>query len=78
MSQSLMSAIIYVLRVVPFSTINNISKSVNNSNLVPIFFKQACHANPGADKKRAGSSLYISIHLFLKYSNKSASSNVSL
>ena len=33
-----------------FSTINNISILVNNSNSASVFFKQACHANP-ADKK---------------------------
>ena len=31
--------------------------------------KQACHANPDAEKKWAGSSSYISIHLFLKFSS---------
>ena len=30
-----------------------------------------CHANHGADKKCAGSRSYISIHLFLKFSNSS-------
>ena len=30
---------------------NSISASVNNSNFTPVFFKHACHANPGADKK---------------------------
>ena len=34
----------------PFSTINSLSISVNNSNSTPVLFKQACHANPGADK----------------------------
>ena len=28
-----------------------ISLSVNNSNFISVFFEQACHANPGADKK---------------------------
>ena len=36
--------------LIPFSTINNISILVNNSNYTPVFFKQACHANPGAYK----------------------------
>ena len=53
-----------------------ISISINTSNLIPVSFKQACHANPGANKKGAGSSLYISIHLFLKFSNTSASDSV--
>ena len=30
--------------LIPFSI------SVNNSNSTPVFFKQACHANPGAYK----------------------------
>ena len=35
----------------PFSTINNISTSVSNSNSTSVFFfRNACHANPGADK----------------------------
>ena len=54
------------------------SISVNNSSFTPAFFKQACHTNPGADKKWAELSSYISIHLFLKFSNTSASNNVSL
>ena len=37
--------------LIPFSSINNISISLINSNFSPVFFKQACHTNPGADKK---------------------------
>ena len=59
----------------PFSTINNISISVNNYNSTPVFFKQVCHANPGADKKWAGSRSKNSIHLFPKFSNTSGSNN---
>ena len=44
-----------------FSVSNNILISVNNSNFTSVFLKQACHANPGADKTAAGSSLYISV-----------------
>ena len=36
---------------IPFSTINNKSTSAINSNSTSVFFKHACHANPGADKK---------------------------
>ena len=36
------------------------------------------HANPGAVRKRAGSSSYISIHIFRKFSNTSVNNNVSL
>ena len=63
---------------IPFLTINNISLSVNNSNFTPVFFTQVYHANPGADKKLAGSSSYISIHFFLKFSDTSVNNNVSL
>ena len=63
--------------LVPFSTINSISLSVNNSNSTFVFFKHAYHANPGADKKGAGSSPYSLRHIFLKFSNTSASKNVS-
>ena len=55
-----------------------ISILVNNSNSTSVFFKQTCYANPGADKKWVESSSYISIHLFLKFPNISASNNVSL
>ena len=61
-----------------FSSINNISFLVNNSSFTSVFFKQACHANSGADQKCAGSGSYISIHLILKFSNTPASNNVSL
>ena len=40
----------------PFPNINSISISVGNSNFTPIFFKTACHANPGDEKHFAGSS----------------------
>ena len=36
--------------LIPFSTVNNISRSVINSNSTSVFFKHACHANPGAGK----------------------------
>ena len=42
--------------LVPFSTINSMSISVNNSNSTFVFFKHSCHDNPVADKKWAGSS----------------------
>ena len=52
--------------------------SVNNSNFTFVFFKAACHANLGAEIYFAGSSLYISRHIFLKFSNTSAKNKVSL
>ena len=42
--------------LVPFPIISSISIFVNNSNSTPVFFKQACHANPGGDTKYAESS----------------------
>ena len=36
-----------------FSTINNISISVNRCNFDLVFFKTACHANPGEGKTSA-------------------------
>ena len=62
----------------PFSAIINKSLFVNNSNFTPAFSKQACYANPGADKKSAGSILYILMHLLLKLLNTSANNNVLL
>ena len=38
-----------------FLAINSISISVNNSNFTSVFFKAACHANPGAKKNYTGS-----------------------
>ena len=55
--------------LIPFSTISNISTGVNNSNFISVIFKHACHANSDTDRKWAGSSLHISIYLFLKSSN---------
>ena len=63
---------------IPFSTISSTSTSVNNSNSTSVFFKHSCHANPGAHKKCAGSNSYTLIHMLLKFSNASASNNVSL
>ena len=57
--------------LIPFSIINNISISVTNSNFISVIFKQACHTNPGADKKCARLSLYSLRHIFLKLSNTS-------
>ena len=45
--------------LIPFSTINNISTSVNNSNFIPDFYKHACHANPGADRNE-----HDQVHIF--------------
>ena len=59
----------------PFSTINNISISVKRSNFTLVFFKAACHRNPGAERNFAVSSSYISILILLKFSNTSGNNN---
>ena len=46
----------------PFSTISNISISGERSNFIWVFFKVACHANPGAEWNFAGSSSYFKTH----------------
>ena len=79
-----MNAFIILFRIfiihfsMPISVISIISQSVNSSNFTPVLFRQACHANQDADTKYTGSSSYILRHIFLKFSNISASNNVSL
>ena len=63
--------------LIPFSATNNISIQVKRSNFTLIFLKVFRHANPGTEKNFAGSSLYISSHIFLKFSNTSANNQVS-
>ena len=41
--------------LIPFSTINSISISINNSDFTSVLFKAACHANPGAERNFVGS-----------------------
>ena len=64
--------------LVPFSIINNISISVKRFNFTLAFLEAACHAYPKAGRNFAGSSSYISRHIFLKFSNTSANNKVSL
>ena len=45
----------HITPLIQFSTINNISTSVNNSNFSSVFLKTACHDNPGAERNFAGS-----------------------
>ena len=63
--------------LVPFSNINNMSTSVNNSNFTFVNFYIGVHASPGTDKKLHGSSLYWIKHTFIKFSNTSTSNAVS-
>ena len=44
----------YIPPLTPFSTISNISVSVNEPSCTFVFFKAACHANLGAEGKWAG------------------------
>ena len=53
--------------------------SVRSSTCALVFFKAACHANPGTEKKKfTESNSYISIHKFRKFSNTSAKNNAAL
>ena len=61
-----------------FSIINSISASGKRSNFILVLFTAAYHANPGAERKRVGSSSYFSRHIFWKFSNTSANNNKSL
>ena len=61
----------------PFSTIKNISISVNRSNFTLVFFKDACNANPHAERQCSRSSPYISRKILRKLLNTLASNNVS-
>ena len=68
----------HILPLIAFSTANNILIPLKRSNFNLVFFRTACHANPGADIKFTGSSLCISRHIFRKFSNSSANNNVLL
>ena len=52
--------------------------SVNSSNFTSVFFKAAYHANLGAKRNFVGSSSFILICIFQKFSKTSPKSNVSL
>ena len=58
--------------------IEKISMLVNSSNFTSIFLKAACHGNLGEERKWSGSIPHISRHIFRRFSNTSASKNVSL
>ena len=64
--------------LLPFSTNNNILISPKRSNFILAFFNAACHANSGAQRNFAGSSLHILRHIFFKFLNTSANNNLSL
>ena len=56
-------------------TSDNISMSVDKSNFTLVHFKIPGNVNPGAERKCAGSSLYILGQVFRKMLNTSASKN---
>ena len=68
----------HISLLIPFSTINSILMSFIRSTFALVLFKVTCNANPGVVRKRAGSSSYISRHIFRNFSDTSASNNVSL
>ena len=70
--------VLHILPLMPFSTTDSISLSVNNSYFTSVLFKAACHANLGAERNIAGSNWWIFKQIFLKFSKTSAKSNVSI
>ena len=64
-----------VWNITPLMTFSTIIIYLNLS-ANSVFFRDACHANPGADKRCVGSSSYISMHLLQKLSNTSVSTVV--
>ena len=56
----------------------NMSISTERYNFTFVIFRAACLTYPGIEKHFAGSSLYTSRNIFLKFRNKSANNNVSL
>ena len=60
---------LYFPLLIPLPTINNTWILVKRSNFTSVFFKAACHANPGAERNFTGSNSYIIRHISkaLKY-----------
>ena len=69
--------IYHIFPLIPFSTITIISIAVKRSNFALVYFKAACHANPGAESTFTGSGSHIWRKIFLKFSKTSADNNVS-
>ena len=70
--------ILHIPPHIPYSTVSNMSISVKRSNFTLVFFKAACHANPGAERNFAGSSSYISRHIYISKVLKLVANNVLL
>ena len=64
--------------LISFSTINNILISIKRYNFILFFFKAAFHVNPGAVINQAVPSLYISRHIFQKFSNTSGTNYIQI
>ena len=62
----------------PFSTINNISISVERSSFTLIFLKAAYNTNPELEISFSGSCSYVLRHILIKFSNTLTNNNVSL
>ena len=62
----------HIQLLIAFSTINNVSLLVNNSNSTSVFLKQAFHTNPGADKKNRIKVIYFNtfVSKVFKYISK--------
>ena len=60
------------------SVINNITLPVNSSYSTLVFFRAACHANPGTERNFARSSAYIFKHIFLRFSKTLVNNNILL
>ena len=66
----------HILPLIPFSTINNTSGSVNRSNFtLNLTLKSTCHAIPNGGTKQTGSISFILGHIFRKFSNRSTNKN---
>ena len=59
-----------------FFTINNVTILVKRSYFTLAFFKDACHDNPGMERKWTGSNSHISRHISGKFLNTSAKNNI--
>ena len=63
--------------LVLFSTVNNLSISVNRPNSTFVFLKAASHASPVGEKNDVGQ-VYLFYYIFRKFSNTSESKSLPL
>ena len=62
----------------PFSTINNLWRSRNKSNLTFVIFEAVCQSNFNVERTWLELSSYISRNIFQKFLNISVSNNLLL